>query len=143
MAFFQTNPPISISTFRNEFFGGGGAVSLETIKDTVFGNPTSLRSMQSYIGTRFWRYRIITDDGSRGWVQMTYPTNSGQVFGSYLSPWFWTGNGYNYASIYAQGIYPYNFQYWYFEGGGVFSYGSAPNIGHNDTAVLNLRAYFA
>jgi hypothetical protein len=84
----------------------------------------------------------MPDDGSRGWVQMTYPVNSGQIFGSYLSPWFRSGD-YPYTSIYAQGIYPYNFQYWFYEGGGVFSYGSAPNVNWNQSGVLNLRAYFA
>jgi hypothetical protein len=142
MANFSIGSSVPMSTLRDGFGYGGPNIDIETIKDTVYPYSVGFRSLSAFQNQGLWRYRIMPDDGSRGWVQMTYPVNSGQIFGSYLSPWFRSGD-YPYTSIYAQGIYPYNFQYWFYEGGGVFSYGSAPNVNWNQSGVLNLRAYFA
>lgn len=142
MANFQTNPPISLSTFRTQFYGGAGSVSLEGIRGTVYGNSTSLRSMQSMIGTSFWRYRLEISIPGAGFVQFTYPYASAQG-NQVTSDWFWSAN-YNYMSIYCQPYYPYTFQYWrYGYAGAIFAYNLAPNVTFNATNELVLYAVVA
>jgi hypothetical protein len=93
-----------------------------------------------------FQLQVKPDSGLKGTAGITYPfseTSTGSYVGGGRQVYNYT---YPYITITAARIYPYVFQYWQIDGGGVYSYTQTLNVYPTDSVITsnqNLIAVFA
>lgn len=142
MAFFTFGNTVDMGTFRNQFQGGTGPISIESIRTSIHPNSISFRSLSSFRNTGIWRYRVITNNATFGRFQVVAPVDSG-IVADFTTPWFRSADFPNIAftSVPAYGRFLLR---WEFENGQfITSGGGTTGTAWNTSNQLIIRAVFA
>ena len=126
------------------------AAQMNWIRSQTYPTQGSPANVSTYaVGSFLFNIQIKSNNGSLGYVGFTYP----YTFNSFGGGTFYIGNTtqahnnyYSYITIRAYPTYPYTFQYWQIDGGGVYSYSNPLNVYSSDTAITSnysLIAVFA
>lgn len=113
------------------------------------GSPANVSTYAVAAGRYLFKVVIRSNDGAKGYVGFTYPytfdTNGSGTF-SIGSTTQAHDYYYSYITIRAYATYPYTFQYWQVDGGGIYSYTNPLNINVGDgpsTGTYTLIGVFA
>lgn len=131
-----------------------GYYSMGWIRDLTyptqnFPSSANVGDYAQAAGQFLFQIQIRSNNGSFGYVEITYPFS---LSSSGLGTGFIGGGRqvynytYPYITISATRVYPYVFQYWQIDGGGVYSYSNPLNIYPTDSVITNnqnLVAVFA
>ena len=127
----------------------GGSYYLSYICGNTYPQQSAPYNVADYAqaaGQYLFQIQVKPDSYLKGTASITYPfstTSTGAYVGGGTQVYNYT---YPYITITAARIYPYVFQYWQVDGGGVYSYTQTLNIYPGDSAIVNnynLIAVFA
>lgn len=127
--------------------GLGGSYYMSYIRDLTYPTQTTPANIGDYAqaaGQYLFQIRVRSNNGSLGSASITYPfslTSSGTSYiGGDRQVYNYT---YPYITISATRVYPYVFQYWQIDGGGVYSYSNPLNIYPTDSVITNSESLIA
>jgi hypothetical protein len=144
------NTNVGLFNPLSSLIGGlGGTYPMSYIRDLTWPTQTTPANVGDYAqaaGQFLFQLQVRTNNGARGTASITFPyglTSTGSYVGGGRQVYSFT---YSYINISATQTYPFTFQYWQVDGGGIYSYSNPLNVFVGDSAIVNnwnLIAVFA
>lgn len=124
----------------------GGSYYLSYICGNTYPQQSAPYNVSDYAqaaGQYLFQIEVKPDSGAKGTAGITYPfsaTSTGTYVGGGSQVYNYT---YAYITITAARIYPYVFQYWQIDGGGVYSYTQTLDIYPTDSVITSNQKLIA